>query len=763
MDQRTLRRERFEFDGWLADPAACTLVRRDDPAATSVKLEPKTMEVLCLLAARSGEVVAQEELERTVWAGVIVTSQSVYQAIAQLRRALGDEARNSRYIDTVPRRGYRLKVPVRWQARNAAGAEPAAIAAAPVSQPAPVPPPAPAPALDPAPRKRWLLPLLGLVALLLLALAVGWLMNRAPPVPRPPAIAVLPLRDLGNDASLGYLAESLAEELTHALGQVAGLRVAARTSTAALAPLGDDPRRIGQALGVTHLLRGSLRRDGERVRVVVSLIDAREGYQAWSHTYERPGSGLADLPADIAAAVASALQLVLGTAPGIGGSRVGTRNPTAYDYYMLGQQRYAERSPFALDEAERYFEQSIEADPEFAAAYVGLANVYIAEYYYADRSLGEVAALLQPRLDRALEIDPEYGPALAMRGWVALETGDLDAAIVALSAASRRAPNFARAQLWLGMALSADGQFQRSLGPLRQAVRLDPMNFIVHVREGIVLDMLGRDSEAAATAERAVTLAPGHPNPRWLFALLASSRGDLPATIREYERALELAPERADLRTQLGTLYLDAGRDAEARAALAAAAGNARGSESYLVARAWLALVDGRRTDVVDLAESLASLDTRNGFGLARAGDLLMLADRPREALALYARSLAVLPSGMPFRDLWQLRWGLESSGLLRAAALLATGERAQAEAALTRHARLLDRLEREGLRHWGLHYQRACVAALRGHPDQALAELERARQAGWFRTWWAARDPALAALHELPAFEQWLAGTRVR
>jgi DNA-binding winged helix-turn-helix (wHTH) protein/TolB-like protein/Tfp pilus assembly protein PilF len=745
MDKPPLRRECFEFDGWLADPAACTLVRVDDPSGASVKLEPKTMDVLSMLAARSGEVVAQEELERTVWAGVVVTSQSVYQSIAQLRRALGDEARNSRYIDTVPRRGYRLKVPVRWPAREPAVAAPA------TSTP------------DPSRRRTWLLPLLGLAGFALLALATGWYFGRAPAETRPPAIAVLPLRDLGNDVSLGYLAESLAEELTHALGEVAGLRVSARPSAAALAPIGDDPRRVGEALGVTHLLRGSLRRDGERVRVVVTLIDTREGYQAWSHTYERPGSGLAGLPADIARAVAHELQLVLGTAPGIGGSRVATRNPTAYDYYMLGQQRYAERSPFALEEAERYFEQSIEADPEFAAAYAGLANVYIAEYYYADRSLGEVAALMQPLLARALELDPDYGPARAMLGWVALETGDLDAAIRSLTAASRRAPNFARAQLWLGMALSADGQFQRSLAPLHKAVELDPMNFIVHVREGIVLDMLGRRGEAAATAERAVTLAPGHPNPRWLVALLASSRGDLATTIREYERALELAPERSDLRTQLGTLYLDAGRETEARTALAAAVGNARGSESYLLARAWLALLDGRQADLVDLAESLASLDPRNGFVLARAGDLLVLAGRPREALTLYDRSLAALPSGLPFRDLWQLRWGAEASGLLRAAALLATGERARAEAALTRHARMLDRLESEGLDHWGLHYQRACIAALRGDQASAFAELERARQVGWFRTWWAAHDPALAPLRASAAFQPWLAGPAAR
>jgi hypothetical protein len=153
-------------------------------------------------------------------------------------------------------------------------------------------------------------------------------------------------------------------------------------------------------------------------------------------------------------------------------------------------------------------------------------------------------------------------------------------------------------------------------------------------------------------------------------------------------------------------------------------------------------------------------VDPNNGFLLARAGDLLVLADRPREALALYDRSLAALPSGMQFRDLWQLRWGMESSGLLRAAALVATGERSRAESALASHARMLDRLEGEGLSHWGLQYQRACIAALRGDQAGALVELERARQAGWFRTWWAAHDPALASLRESPAFRQLLAGS---
>ena len=181
---------------------------------------------------------------------------------------------------------------------------------------------------------------------------------------------------------------------------------------------------FAEQLGVTHVLEGSVRRVEGRVRVMATLVDGRTGYHEWSRSFERPAANLLRLPTDIAGSAASALRLVLVGNAGVGGSRLGTRNPTAYDYYMLGQQRAAERTGFGLAEAERYFQQALEADAQFAAAYAALADVHVAEFYYANRPRSEAFELATPSLERALELDAKFGFARALQGLIALELGD---------------------------------------------------------------------------------------------------------------------------------------------------------------------------------------------------------------------------------------------------------------------------------------------------------------------------------------------------
>ena len=284
-------------------------------------------------------------------------------------------------------------------------------------------------------------------------------------------------------------------------------------------------------LGVEHVLRGSVRRVGDRIRVVAVLVEADTAFEKWSRTFERPAASIARLPADIAGAVAGAVGLALVGDPGVRGSRVGTRNPTAYDYYMLGQQRFTERTTFALSEAQRYFQLAVETDPAFAAAYVALADVHIAEFYFANRQLSETLDLMLPLVDKALEIDPAFGPAHAMRGWAASERGEFAQARVDLARAIELSPNDAKARMWLGNALFADGQPREALVELDRALELNPLSFITHIRHALVLDALGRNQAAVEAATRAATLAPKHPNPHWTLALIATSRGDLAQAI----------------------------------------------------------------------------------------------------------------------------------------------------------------------------------------------------------------------------------------
>ncbi|MCM2310572.1 MAG: tetratricopeptide repeat protein [Steroidobacteraceae bacterium] len=731
----------FRVGDWVADPARDLLVRGDE----QVKIEPRSMEVLRRLARQPGAVVSQAELEADVWAGVIVTSQSVYQAIAQLRRVLGDNPREPRYIETVPRRGYRLVTPVAPVVSEAPTTDDVP------AQAVPEPDPTPAPA-QPMRLRRPRIVFATIVGMLALMVVVGWAYWPQWQSRRGSSIAVLPFDDLSADRSQGYLANLLVDELTNALGQVQGLKVAARDSARTASLDGAAMTAIGKQLGVEHVLRGNVRRVGDRVRVVAVLVETDTGYEKWSRTFERPAASVARLPGDIAGAAAGAVGLALVGDPGVRGSRVGTRNPTAYDYYMLGQQRFSERTAFALTEAERYFQQAVEADPAFAAAYAALADVYVAEFYFANRQLTETLDLVLPLVDEALEIDPTFGLAHALLGWVEIERGDFGKAQVDLAKAVELSPNSAKARMWLGGALFADARPREALDELDRALELDPLNFILHIRRALALDALGRHDAAIEAATRAVTLAPRHPNPRWTLALIATSRGELQQAIAHFESALALDPSRSDLRIQLATLLLDTGRESDAHRQLSEAARLAQSSHAFLSAQAYLALLAGDQRELASIAESLASIDPRNRYLMMDAANFMALAGEHAKAIELFDRARAEYPDAV-LNDLWMIRWGLETAPSCLARSYAATGRTDEHARLVAQVDRFLLAAQQRGVRYWGIAYQRAALAALQGDTSNALARLEEAAAAGWRRSWWARTDPALASLHSLPEF----------
>ena len=738
----------FRVGDWVVVPARDLLVRGDE----QVKIEPRSMDVLRRLAREPGTVVSQAELEADVWAGVIVTSQSVYQAIAQLRRVLGDSPREPQYIETVPRRGYRLFAPVSPLEPEPAAAIDAPSPAVLVQDPAPAAidtPPA-----GPHKRANWrwitLAALVGTLALVVAVSRTYWPQWQSQ---RGSSIAVLAFDDLSADHSQSYLANLLVEELTSALGQVQGLKVVARNSARAASREDASVEDIGGKLRVEHVLRGSVRRVGDRIRVVAVLIETGTGYEKWSRTFERPAASIARLPGDIAGAAAGAVGLALVGDPGVRGSRVGTRSPTAYDHYMLGQQRFSERTAFALSEAQRYFQQAIEADPGFAAAYAALADVHVAEFYFANRQLSETLDLMLPLVDEALEIDPAFGFAHALLGWAELERGDFAEARVDLAKAIELSPNDAKARMWLGGALFADARPREAHDELQRAIELDPLNFILHIRHALALDALGRHDDAVEAATRAVTLAPRHPNPRWTLALIATSRGDLQQAIGHYEAALALDPARSDLRIQLATLLLDVGRATDARQQLSDASRLAQSSHAFLTAQAYSALLADDQAELASIAESLASIDPRNRYLMMDAANFMALAGEHAKAIELFDRARAENPDSILY-DLWMIRWGLETAPSCLGWSYAATGRNAERQQLTARVDRFLVEAQQRGVRYWGLAYQRATLAALEGDTSNALARLEEAAAAGWRRAWWARTDPALASLRTLPEFD---------
>jgi transcriptional activator of cad operon len=282
--------EVVQIGDWLVNPALDTLCR-----GTEIhKLEPRTMRLFLHLANAAGAVVSLDRLLSEVWTGVVVGPASVYQAVSQLRKLLGDVDREPTYIATVPRRGYRLVAPV----RRGAAATPLTTDVISVAPPA----------------RRWTAMVLRSV-MLLSFLLIGSSIWRPPPIEWSASIAVLPFIDLTAEREEQSFCDGLTEELSNRLSQIPTLRVVARTSASAFRGQGEDVREIGKALDIDHILEGSVRRSGNHLRVTVQLVDARNGYHLWSVNYDRAADDAINNQEDISRSVAERLQAAFGTAP----------------------------------------------------------------------------------------------------------------------------------------------------------------------------------------------------------------------------------------------------------------------------------------------------------------------------------------------------------------------------------------------------------------------------------------------------------------
>ena len=280
---------------WRVDPSLNEISRE----GRRVRLEARAMGLLLRLAQRPGEVVSVDDLLSDVWAGVVVTSDSVYQAVAALRRELGDDAKQPAYIATIPRLGYRMVATVcPWTeedivpafANEATNAQGSVIAAH---------------------RKRLRLVLSGGIAVLLLIGAL-LLNDRSSRTGSAPGVVVLPFIDLTTQAmDEEYFADGLTEEVIARLSKLAGVRVAAPTSSYALQNEQLTAQEAGRSLGAAYVVDGSLRRSDTQWRVAMRLTRTADGYVVWSETYDRPLVDKLEIQDDIAQRAATSMQEAL--------------------------------------------------------------------------------------------------------------------------------------------------------------------------------------------------------------------------------------------------------------------------------------------------------------------------------------------------------------------------------------------------------------------------------------------------------------------
>jgi DNA-binding winged helix-turn-helix (wHTH) protein/tetratricopeptide (TPR) repeat protein/TolB-like protein len=741
----------FRIADWVIDPASGTV----QCGSETRRLFAKSMAVLEYLARRPGQVVSAAELKSNLWRGVVVTDGSVYQAIADIRRALDDDA-EPKVIVTIPRRGYRLDAPVSRAPRD----EPTGVAADPEQQgDARATGDTAASALPAAPvRRLWLRSAMLVGAALFAAVVLAaWNAGRAARTPSY-GVVVLPFTTREDDAAIQGIASSLTDEVLSALSRMPGVHAPARHSVEAWQHEHRGVAALARAAPTRWAVEGELRREGDRIVVDARLSDMRRRTSVWQGSFASAEGELPLVSRAVSLAVAAQLPSGSEDSRRAASMRLGTLNAVAYERYLLGRHAQAKRTPDAIRRAITLQEQAIALDPAFALAYAGLADAHLASRYYLARTVPDVARSVEPLLTRAFALDPRLPELYAARGVLRTEQFRLDEAIADLTRAAELRPGDADILVRLGAALEYSGKPREALAPFDRAASLDPLHFIVHVRRCLVLQNLGRYDDARSACERAMEIEPDLPNGHWTLGLLDLARGDYDGALRGYGAALARAPTRSDLHAQRGVLLLDLGRVAEARAAFERAMAAAQPGDAYpRLAAARLHVATGNSAGLMEHLRTMP-LD-----GMASLGDridaafLASLAGDPAPGRQVLTEALQDEVAADRLTDVWSTRWGHAD---LLSLAVLARDHGREADGTALASALLvrLEKLESNGHVWHGLHYLKAGALAMTGATAEALAELEAARRLGYRRAWWAARDPALESLRASAEHAAWRA-----
>jgi TolB-like protein/DNA-binding winged helix-turn-helix (wHTH) protein/Flp pilus assembly protein TadD len=538
-------------------------------AGVKVKLQDQPFRVLAFLVERAGQLVTREELQKVWPTDVFVDfDQGLNNAIKKVRDALGDSADSPRFIETVARHGYRFVAPV---------------SAAPGR---------------PSPRRFHVGPralrntLIGLAAGLLAALGY-WLWQGAATRAEAPSekviLAVLPFDNLSRDPDQEFFSDGLTEEMIAQLGKLnpERLTVIARGSVAKYKGSSLAVNEIGRELHADYLLQGSVRRAADRVRITVQLIQARDQTDLWAESYDRELKDMLALQDSVSRTIANQIHIKL--TPGQQ-ARLPSRSqldPEAYEAYLKGRYYWNKRNADGLQKALIYFQQAIDQDPTFGAAYSGLADCNSGLAWHGFKSPAEALAKANAAALKAIEIDPQSAEAHASLGLVLNHRWDWAGAGAEFKRALQLDPRYANAHHWYGDNLSILGRHDEALLEAKQALELDPLNLMIGTWVSL----------------------------RYYLA----RRYDM--GIEQGRNTVELDANFAAAHLLLGENYVQAGLDEKGLAELQTAAELSGNSPLYLTQVAVAHAAAGRRTEALRIiAELQTSSRTRyvSPYGLAQ-------------------------------------------------------------------------------------------------------------------------------------------------
>ena len=744
METREIR-----FDGWRVNFESGDIAK----AGESHRLQDQPLQILDELTQRPGQVVSREQLIARLWpTGVVEYDTGLTTAMRKLRVALGDDADTPRYIETIPRKGYRFIAQLEPQVPE--------LPSIPTLPAEYVPTPYETGAVigrrasdRRAPLKRLTLGFASILAAIALSVVAwhmpGKLFQSGPQEADLPTIVVLPLVDMSIQQNEGALCDGLAEELSNWLAHIPTLRVVARTSAFSFKGKNIDVREIARQLDATHVLEGSLRRSGDQLRITVQLIAAADGLHIWSRTFDLPLGDIFLIEDTVSRSVAEALHLELSSDTTEQWAQRQPEKMEAYELYLLGRARQLKRTADDNLKSADFFRRASAADPQYALAQVALAESLLNGLYLNRAPLEDVLAEAEPVVNRALLLSPNLPDALAVKGWLLTEKYQFDEALPLLQRAIAGNPSYASAHRFLGELYDRRADPRSALSHFSKAASLDPLDFISQVfRCQELIDLAQLDD-----ADKACSKARAH-DPLNMWGPLATSwisraRGNTAEAITWLDQARKLSPADEWLADQAVDLLLTQGRTAEARTLLA----TMPNADPFLaLAReANIVLVEGGAARLRDwLVERKVAQIALSGAELTELARLQYLAGDIPAARATQAHAQRILPLwSVNAFDGSQIRHDY-SAALFHAGIELKSGDQARATGMLQRLDAMLANYEKNGGRHYGLYSLRAASLAIQGQKAQAQLSLDKAWQQGWRATWRARTDPFLGEL-QLP------------
>jgi TolB-like protein/DNA-binding winged helix-turn-helix (wHTH) protein len=547
--------ERLRFDDFELDVRAGELRKH----GVRLRLRGQPLQVLEILLERAGDVVTRDELRDRIWPAdtFVDFDHSLHNAIARIREVLGDSAEKPRYIETLPRKGYRFIGPVENFQRQ--------------------PLPFPAKTSDNTNQEMAVvrretryqglaLTLCGFVVLGILAWTMRQYVHAKAAAPPIHSIAVLPLDNLSGDPSEEFFADGMTDQLITDLAQVGSLRVISRTSVMQYKSAKKSLPEIARELNVDAIVEGSVIRSGQRVRVTAQLIQAPTDRHLWAETYDRDLGNILGLQGEVADAIAQQVRAQLTPTQRAQLRSEHPVNSAAYDVYLRGRLLFTAEftKPDSLRKAQQYFEESLQKDPNFALGYAGLADTYVFLAYAGALQKDQAYQSAKEELAKALQLDEMIGEAHYTLALLSSDFDwDWDAADREFNRAIALAPSYSCAHESRAIFLARIGRRTEALAEIAKIDQLDYGFSATHTESWTYYEL--RDYPGLIEAsKRGLLLDPKDWSHHYSLGIGYEGTGRLQEAISEYQKAIELSGDSQSIVVALAHAYSAVGKKSEA-------------------------------------------------------------------------------------------------------------------------------------------------------------------------------------------------------